>query len=142
MANVGMLYSRTSAEATSSWVESGFEAHSAIDAPPSRKVIIRLAVSVVTCRQAATRIPASGWVLMNCLRIAANTGIDWAAHSMRRFPTSASERSFTSPGTVAVTLIVFSPNNELVLCDGRRLRGLLQRRGFIRGFPGEGILGA
>ena len=41
-------------------VDKGFDAHNAICAPPSRSAIIRFAVSVVTCKQAATRIPASG----------------------------------------------------------------------------------
>jgi len=37
-----------------------FEAQSAISAPPSRRAIIKLAVSVVTWRHAATRRPLSG----------------------------------------------------------------------------------
>ena len=47
----------------SSCVESGLEAHSATSAPPSRSVIIRLAVSLVTCRQAEMRMPFQRLVL-------------------------------------------------------------------------------
>ena len=39
---------RTRAAAASSWVESGFDAQSATDAPPSRSASARFAVSVVT----------------------------------------------------------------------------------------------
>ena len=67
-------------------MESGLEAQSTTSAPPSRSVIIRLAVSVVTCRQAETRMPFSGWFLMNSLRMLCSTGMDWLAHSMRRLP--------------------------------------------------------
>ena len=45
------------AAATSSWVESGLEAQSAGSAPPALSVRARLAVSAVTCRQAARRTP-------------------------------------------------------------------------------------
>ena len=47
-----------SAAATSSFVESGLLAASATSAPPAASVRIRLAVSVVTWRQAAMRRPA------------------------------------------------------------------------------------
>src|SRR5438477_60056 len=69
---------------------------------------MRFAVSVVTCRQAATLMPARGWVLMNCLRIVCSTGIDWNAHSVRRLPRSARARSFTSHATcVCVSADIF-----------------------------------
>ena len=45
----------TSAAATSSCVESGFEAQSRTSAPPAFSVRARLAVSVVTCRHAEMR---------------------------------------------------------------------------------------
>ena len=47
----------TSAAATSSWVERGFEAQRKTFAPPAFSVIARFAVSVVTCRQAARLMP-------------------------------------------------------------------------------------
>ena len=50
-----MSYSSTSAAATSSCVESGFDAHSTTSAPPAFSVRMRFAVSVVTCRHAAMR---------------------------------------------------------------------------------------
>ena len=50
----------TSAAATSSCVLSGLEAQSRTSAPPALSVFMRLAVSVVTCRQAVTRIPLNG----------------------------------------------------------------------------------
>ena len=55
-----MPYSATSAAATSSLVDSGFEAASTTSAPPALSVRIRLAVSVVTWRQAPMRRPSSG----------------------------------------------------------------------------------
>src|SRR5436190_21206983 len=91
-----MSYSSTSAAATSSCVESGFEAHSTTSAPPACNVRMRLAVSVVTCRHAAIRYPASGCSRSKRSRIAASTGICRSAHSIRRFPSPARARSFTS----------------------------------------------
>ena len=52
----------TSAAATSSCVLSGLEAQSRTSAPPAWSVFIRLAVSVVTWRQAVTRSPCE-WLL-------------------------------------------------------------------------------
>src|SRR5579864_979973 len=103
MACTEMLKSRTSDAATSSWVESGLEAHSTTSAPPSRSVTARLAVSVVTCRQAEMRMPLSGWFLMNSLRMLCSTGMDWLAHSMRRFPRSARSRLLMSDEMLVTT---------------------------------------
>jgi hypothetical protein len=50
-----MSYSSTSAAATSSCVDSGFDAQSTTSAPPALRVRARFAVSVVTCRQAEMR---------------------------------------------------------------------------------------
>src|SRR6185312_6476457 len=57
---------------------------------------IRLAVSVVTCRQNENRMPLSGCSLANRARIWRSTGMDRSAHSVRRFPSSASFRSLMS----------------------------------------------
>jgi hypothetical protein len=65
-------------------------------APPACSVRIRFAVSVVTWRQAEMRWPASGCSRSNRSRIAASTGICRSAHSIRRLPSSARARSFTS----------------------------------------------
>src|ERR1700746_3640381 len=97
MAYVGMLKSRLSEEATSSCVDSGLEAQRTASAPPSRKAIIRLAVSLVTCKQAETRNPLSGCSLTKRLRIDSSTGICCPAHSILRLPASASPMFFTSP---------------------------------------------
>ena len=67
MAKVEMPYSATSAAATSSCVLSGFDAQSAMSAPPSRSAIIRFAVSVVTCRHAPTRTPVQRLLLREAL---------------------------------------------------------------------------
>ena len=72
--------------ATSSWVESGLEAHRH-DARRRRpcSVRTRLAVSagdVQAGRHALT--PLSGFSLANRSRIGCRTGIAWSAHSMRR----------------------------------------------------------
>src|ERR1700684_1965185 len=101
MAKTGIPESRTRLADTSSWVESGFEAHKTTSAPPSRRQIARFAVSAVTCRQAEMRIPFSGWFLMNSLRIICSTFMDWFAHSMRFLPSSASSRLLISLLTCA-----------------------------------------
>ncbi len=95
-ANVAMPLCSQSAAATSSWVDSGFDAQSATSAPPAASVSIRFAVSVVTCRHAPMRTPASGCSFSNRSRISASTGISPAAHSMRSRPFGASARSLTS----------------------------------------------
>src|SRR5208283_1611005 len=92
-----MEKSRFNDAATSSCVESGFDAQRTMSAPPSRKAIIRLAVSLVTWRQAETRRPFSGCSLMKRLRMDCSTGICCNAHSILRLPASASPISFTSP---------------------------------------------
>src|SRR5207253_1182278 len=90
--------SSTSAAATSSCVLSGFEAQSVMSAPPACSVDMRCAVSLVTCRQAETRTPLSGFCLRNRSWMLASTGMDRAAHSIRPRPFSASFRSLTSCG--------------------------------------------
>src|SRR4051812_6336194 len=65
----------------------------------------RFAVSVVTCKQAAMRMPFSGWFLMKSLRIDCSTGMDWFAHSMRFLPWSASSRFLTSPRSSVVLAV-------------------------------------
>ena len=101
-AKTEMPYSATRPAATSSCVESGLEAHSTTSAPPALSVRIRLAVSLVTCRQAAMRMPSSGRSAANRSRISASTGICRSAHSIRRTPSGASARSRTSLGVVAL----------------------------------------
>src|SRR3954470_13025239 len=91
-----MSYSSTSAAATSSCVESGFDAQSTTSAPPAFSVRIRLAVSVVTWRQAEMRYPSSGFSFSNRSPIACRTGICRSAHWILRTPSEASEMSFTS----------------------------------------------
>src|SRR5919109_533243 len=96
MAKTEMSYSSTSAAATSSCVDSGFEAQSTTSAPPAFSVRARFAVSVVTWRQAEIRYPASGCSRSRRSRIAASTGIWRSAHSMRRTPSGASAMALTS----------------------------------------------
>src|SRR5438067_1671857 len=84
MAKTDTSYSATSAAATSSCVECGLDAQRTTSAPPACRVRIRFAVSVVTCRQAEMRWPASGCSRSNRSRIAASTGICRSAHSIRR----------------------------------------------------------
>ena len=85
-------------------MERGFEAQSTTSAPPSRRQIARFAVSAVTCRQAEMRMPASGWFLMNSLRMICSTFMDWLAHSMRFLPRSASSTFLISQFTAAVDM--------------------------------------
>src|SRR2546423_447381 len=84
------------AAATASLVESGLEAQSAMSAPPALSVSMRFAVSLVTCRQAATRRPFSGCSFVKRCRIRLSTGISRAAQSIRSCPCAAWFRSLTS----------------------------------------------
>src|SRR5262252_4800323 len=84
------------AAATASLVDSGFDAHSAMSAPPAFRVSMRLAVSLVTCRHAARRRPFSGCSFANRSRMRLSTGISRAAQSTRSWPCAARSRSLTS----------------------------------------------
>ena len=81
-----MPWSATRLAAVSSCVESGLEATSTSSAPPAWSVRARLAVSVVTCRQAERRRPSRGRSRAKRSRMAARTGISRFAHSMRCRP--------------------------------------------------------
>src|SRR2546425_1568008 len=100
-----MPYSFTSAAAVSSCVESGFDAQSTTCAPPAFSVSISTAVSVVTCRQAPTRMPLSGCSLAKRSRTWRRTGIDCSAHSIRRRPAAACPRSLTSCSAIGVIVL-------------------------------------
>src|SRR6266511_4498177 len=91
-------YCVASAAAVSSWVESGLDAHRVTLAPPAWSVRARLAVSVVTCRQAAILRPASGCSFSKRARMSRSTGMCRSAHSMRSRPSSARARLVTSCG--------------------------------------------
>src|SRR6188474_3449287 len=148
-----MSYSSTRAAATSSCVESGLEAQRTTSAPAAFNVRARFAVSVVTCRQAETRWPASGCSRSKRSRIAASTGICRSAHSMRRFPSGVSARSFTSclivvailplylrlrgEQALVLALLPFDPVGlGRALCgDGRPLEPLLDRGPEFRPAP-------
>src|SRR5437763_6067782 len=143
MAKTAMSYSSTSAAATSSWVDSGLEAQSTTSAPPAFRVRARFAVSVVTCRQAEIRYPESGCSLSKRSRMAASTGIWRSAHSMRRTPSGASARSFTSCRLVVAIqsspVAVSGGEQALVLAllpvEGGQFRAVqpgLERRAQIR----------
>src|SRR5215471_14449931 len=106
MAKTGTLLSRTRDAATSSCVDSGFDAQSTTSAPPSRRQIARFAVSAVTCRHAEMRMPVRGWFLMNSFRIIWSTFIDWFAHSMRFLPRSASSIFLISQLIAAVDMLL------------------------------------
>ena len=70
-----VVLSRTSDAATSSCVLNGFDAQRTTSAPPSRSVIARFAVSVVTCKQAEIRMPFSGSPHQRVLALAGFHGI-------------------------------------------------------------------
>src|SRR4051794_5048908 len=74
------------ASATSSCVERGLAAATATVAPPAASARTRLAVSAVTCRQAATETPSSGRSRAKRSRIERRTGICPSAHSIRAWP--------------------------------------------------------
>src|SRR5579859_3354571 len=159
-----MLKSRLREAATSSCVESGLEAHSTTSAPPSRRAIIKLAVSLVTCRQAEARKPFRGCSFTKRLRMISRTGICCAAHSILRLPASAKEMSFTSPflssAIAKVVLLEFEilrtddqdekrPDGGRNLCGaggshfdarfgaGAQARGLAQSGCAVGALPGE-----
>src|SRR6202022_481329 len=71
------------------------EAQSTRSAPPAASVVIKCAVSLVTCRQAETRMPLRGFCFAKRALMSASTGIERPAHSMRPRPFSARRRSFT-----------------------------------------------
>src|SRR3977135_2255361 len=103
-----------SAAATASLVDSGFDPHSARSAPPAFNVNIKLAVSLVTCRQALSFSPLSGCSLMKRCRMSVSTGISLAAQSIRSCPSPARFRSLTSLPFALTFKRVFSPSiNEL-----------------------------
>src|ERR1051326_6503465 len=134
MAKTLMPWSRTRCAATSSWVDSGFEPHSATSAPPACSATARFAVSVVTCRHADRRLTASGFSRANRSRSWRSTGIERSAHSVRRRPSSASlmsRMSLVDFGFVAVSDIGLPGRT------GGPLRRHLQLLGAIDVLPGE-----
>src|SRR5262245_40978843 len=113
MAKTPTPYSSTSAAATSSCVDSGLDAQRTTSAPPALSVRARFAVSVVTCRHAEMRCPASGCSFSKRSRIAASTGICRSAQAIRRTPSGASAKSFTSYRCV----VAMNPLFDLVGCQ-------------------------
>src|SRR5215211_3371989 len=95
-ANTAAPSSAWMAAATSSLVESELEAHRASSAPPATRARQRLAVSVVTCRQAAMRWPARGRVRASSAATASSTGMRLAAKSILRRPSGARSGSLSS----------------------------------------------
>src|SRR3989304_7253425 len=100
MAKVDMAKSWTMAAATSSWVERGLEAQRDSSAPPAFRARARLAVSVVTWRQAERRRPFRGLSLAKRSRISPRTGISRAAHSIFSRPWGAREGFLISAFTI------------------------------------------
>ena len=78
------------------WSRAGCSPRGRPRAPPALSVRIRLAVSVVTWRQAPMRRPSSGRSRSKRSRIRRRTGISRSAHSIRRTPSAARPRSVTS----------------------------------------------
>src|SRR6266542_183049 len=130
-----MPSSATSEAATSSCVESGLDAQRTRSAPPAASVRARLAVSLVTCRQADSLIPARGFSFAKRSRIWRRTGMLFSAHSIRSRPRPASEGSLTSK-RCAVTAefpIGLKPRRDRGL-DARSAR---QRRRRVDRLPRE-----
>src|SRR3954454_13447505 len=96
------------AAATSSCVESGFEAQSATDAPPAFSVLTRFAVSAVTCSDAAIRTPFSGFSRANRSCTWRRTGICSSAQAILPSPAEAREGSLMSL-LVAVMVALVRP---------------------------------
>src|SRR5260221_67274 len=127
-----MRYSLTSAAATSSCVESGFEAHSTRLAPPAFNVMARLAVSAVICRQPDIRTPFKGWSFSKRSWIRRSTGISLAAHPMRSLPRAANEMSLTSP-LIEVVINNLFPSFERISSYVISLPGLSYHRLYLSG---------
>src|SRR5689334_19448817 len=96
MANTSAPCRSTSAAATSSCVDSGFDAHRATSAPPASSVRTSPAVSAVTWRHAPTTRPSSGRSRSKRSRTCRRTGICSSAHSIRAWPASLRPGSATS----------------------------------------------
>src|ERR1051326_2369883 len=128
-----MPQSETSEAATSSCVDSGFEAISTASAPPACSARARFAVSVGMWAQATSFTPTSGFSSAKRSRIKRSTGISRWAHSMRCLPCPAKPISFTSNSTERVALIFDDSSVDEFLYTGAGA----QRFGFIGPFPGE-----
>src|SRR3989338_710059 len=122
----------TSEAATSSWVDNGLLAHRRTSAPPAASARARLAVSDVTCRQAAKRSPRSGFSFAKRSRMLRKTGIWSSAQSMRVFPFAASPESFTS-----LWMAPTCPSSPAPPPGSLRPDRLAERLGFVGFFPGE-----
>src|SRR2546421_16798 len=105
MAKTLMPWWVTSDAAAASVVDRGLEAQSTSSAPPAFRVMARLAVSVVICRQAERRWPLSGCSRLKRSRICSRTGISWAAHSIipgeRQGAQPPTRKGITRTGRVA-----------------------------------------
>src|SRR5689334_24805184 len=106
MANTSAPCRSTSAAATSSCVDSGFDAHRATSAPPASSVRTSPAVSAVTCRHAPTVSPSSGRSRSKRSRTCRSTGICSSAHSIRAWPASVRPGSATSEWEVFAMCLV------------------------------------
>src|SRR4029453_2699149 len=95
-ANTAAPSSSWMAAAPSSLGDSGLEAHRASSAPPATRARQRLAVSVVTCRQAAMRWPARGRGRARSSATGARPGMRPAAKSILRRPSGARSGSLSS----------------------------------------------
>src|ERR1043166_4342799 len=130
-----MPQSETSEAATSSCVDSGFEAISTASAPPACSARARFAVSVVMWAQATSFTPTSGFSSAKRSRIKRSTGISRSAHSMRCLPCPAKPISFTSNSTERVALIFDDSSVDELLNAGAGA----QRFGFVGSLPGEAL---
>src|SRR3954468_9235524 len=135
--------SSTSAAATSSCVESGFEAQRVRSAPPAWRVCMRWAVSLVTCRHAETRSPFKGFDLAKRSAMVLRTGMERADHSMRPWPFGASFGSFTSCGRFILATAIEDPRIWKGQVSAGAGDGALQpsggakRLGTVGALPGE-----
>src|SRR5258706_8795875 len=134
MANTLMPSCPTREDATSSCVDSGLLLHRRSSAPTAASVRARLAVSEVTCRQAARRRPRSGFSRLNRSRMLRTTGIWASAQRMRVRPLPASPLSFTSHSS-ALTLGSF-PHAPAETSGAGRFAEIFRPVGLLPGEPG------
>src|SRR5450759_2649094 len=138
MAKTETPSSATREAATSSCVESGLDAQRTRSAPPAASVRARLAVSLVTCRQADSRIPWSGFSLAKRSRICRRTGMLFSAHSIRSRPRPASAWSLMSKRCAVWTEFpIFLASCHDGRLDARRARKIGRRVGRLPGELGQ-----
>ena len=108
------------AAAAWSWVEKMLQLVQVTSAPSDLSVSISTAVSIVMCRQPATRAPFSGFLPLYSVRIDIRPGISFSAIEISFRPSSARLMSLTLYAGNSLRASMFAP-----VCGGLRVGMLL-----------------